>query len=231
MRRLLVIQNACCEHLGTLQSMFENDNFEINRLIAVDGDNLSHNLDDYNALVILGGPASVYDNHQYLRDEEKLIKNAIVKDIPILGICLGSQLLVKAIGGEVYKGPKKEIGWYPIEITNDGINGIFNGLEKNIMVFQWHGDTYDLPNNAVTLAKSKLYPIQAFRVRNAIGIQFHLEVSKYMVMDWIEQYRSELESIRSYIDVNTIIAELDVNINTINGYTSLLYRNFRKLIK
>ncbi|NMJ86390.1 MAG: GMP synthase [Thaumarchaeota archaeon] len=231
MRRLLVIQNACCEHLGTLQSMFENDNFEINRLIAVDGDNLSHNLDDYNALVILGGPASVYDNHQYLRDEEKLIKNAIVKDIPILGICLGSQLLAKAIGGEVYKGPKKEIGWYPIEITNDGINGIFNGLEKNVMVFQWHGDTYDLPNNAVTLAKSKLYPIQAFRVRNAIGIQFHLEVSKYMVMDWIEQYRSELESIRSYIDINTIIAELDVNINTINGYTSLLYRNFRKLIK
>ena len=99
------------------------------------------------------------------------------------------------------------------------------------MVFQWHGDTYDLPNNAITLAKSKLYPIQAFRVRNAIGIQFHLEVSKYMVMDWIEQYRSELESIRSYIDINTIIAELDVNINTINGYTSLLYRNFRKLIK
>ncbi|MBE44436.1 MAG: GMP synthase [Thaumarchaeota archaeon] len=231
MRRLLVIQNACCEHLGTLQSMFENDNFEIDRLIAVDGDNLSHNLDDYNALVILGGPASVYDNHQYLSDEEKLIKNAIVKDIPILGICLGSQLLAKAIGGEVYKGPKKEIGWYPIEITNDGINGIFNGLEKSVMVFQWHGDTYDLPNNAITLAKSKLYPIQAFRVRNAIGIQFHLEVSKYMVMDWIEQYRSELESIRSYIDINTIIAELDVNINTINGYTSLLYRNFRKLIK
>ena len=141
MRRLLVIQNACCEHLGTLQSMFENDNFEIDRLIAVDGDNLSHNLDDYNALVILGGPASVYDNHQYLSDEEKLIKNAIVKDIPILGICLGSQLLAKAIGGEVYKGPKKEIGWYPIEITNDGINGIFNGLEKSVMVFQWHGDT------------------------------------------------------------------------------------------
>ena len=231
MKRLLVIQNARCEHLGSLQSMFENDDFKIDSLIAVDGDNLPNNVDGYNALVILGGPAGVYENHRYLRDEEKLIKDAMSKNMPTLGICLGSQLIASAAGGRVYKGPRKEIGWYTVELTNDGMNDIFKGLKKNTTVFQWHGDTYDLPNGTVTLAKSEHYPVQAFRVGSAVGIQFHLEVSKDMVMDWIEQYRAELESVRNYINVDTIIAGLNTNIDALNGYTSILYRNFRNLIK
>jgi GMP synthase-like glutamine amidotransferase len=211
--------------------MFENDDFKIDTLIAVDGDNLPSNVDGYNALVILGGPAGVYENHRYLRDEEKLIKDAISKNVPTLGICLGSQLIASAIGGRVYKGSRKEIGWYTVELTNDGMNDIFKDLKKNITVFQWHGDTYDLPNTAVTLAKSEHYPVQAFRAGSAVGIQFHLEVLKDMVMDWIEQYRSELESVRNYINVDAIIAELNTNIDALNEYTSILYRNFRNLVK
>jgi len=230
-KHLLVIQNARCEHLGTLQSMFEKDDFEINRLVPPDGDNLPNTIDGYNALVILGGPASVYENHQYLKDEEKLIQNAMAKNMPTLGICLGSQLLAKVSGGRVYKGPRKEIGWYPVELTNDGMNDIFNGLKKNIIVFQWHGDTYGLPKNAVTLAKSELYPVQAFKVGSAVGIQFHLEVSKDMVMDWMRQYKSELESVRNYINIDDILADLDANVNALNEYTRVLYWNFRKLIK
>lgn len=211
--------------------MFEKDDFEINRLVPPDGDNLPNTIDGYNALVILGGPASVYENHQYLKGEEKLIQNAMAKNMPTLGICLGSQLLAKVSGGMVYKGPRKEIGWYPVELTNDGMNDIFNGLKKNIIVFQWHGDTYDLSKNAVTLAKSELYPVQAFRVGSAVGIQFHLEVSKEMVMDWMRQYKSELESVRNYINIDDILADLDANVNALNEYTRVLYWNFRKLIK
>ena len=231
MKRLLVIQNARCEHLGTLQSLFESDGFTIDRSIATDDANLPTHIDGYNALVILGGPASVYENHQYLRDEEKLIQDATTKNIPTLGICLGSQLVAKASGGRVYKGPMKEIGWYPVELTNDGLNSIFNGLKKDITVFQWHGDTYDLPKNAVTLAKSDLYPVQAFSVGSAVGIQFHLEVSRDMVMEWIDQYRTELESVRHYIDANLIIAALDSQVNALNHYTKILYQNFTKIIR
>ncbi|MGH9933572.1 MAG: type 1 glutamine amidotransferase, partial [Nitrososphaerales archaeon] len=164
-------------------------------------------------------------------DEQKLIQNAMAKNIPTLGICLGSQLLAKAAGAKVYKGSRKEIGWYPVEITTDGMNDMFNGLKNNITVFQWHGDTYDLPKNAMTLARSELYPVQAFKVGSAVGIQFHLEVSKDMVKDWINQYKSELESVRDYIDVDDIIAGLDTNVNALNEYTRVLYRNFRKMIK
>ena len=231
MKRLLVIHNARCEHLGTLQSMFENDGYEINRLIPVDGDDLPHAIDGYNAMVILGGPASVYEDHQYLRHEEKLIKHAMAKDIPTLGICLGSQLLAKAAGGRVYKGSRKEIGLYSVELTDDGMNDIFNGLKKDIIVFQWHGDTYDLPKGAVILSKSKLYPVQAFRVGSAVGIQFHLEVSEDMIMNWIEEYKSELESVRNYISVDDMVAGLSANINALNEYTNIMYRNFRGLLK
>ncbi|MGH9879114.1 MAG: type 1 glutamine amidotransferase, partial [Nitrososphaerales archaeon] len=101
--------------------MFEKDDFVIDRLVPVDGDSLSDTIEGYNALVILGGPSSVYENHQYLRDEQKLIQNAMTKEIPTLGICLGSQLLAKAAGAKVYKGSRKEIGWYPVDITNEGM--------------------------------------------------------------------------------------------------------------
>src|SRR5574341_1761567 len=231
MKRLLVVQNARCEHLGTLRSMFEKDDFGIDRLIPVDGDSLPNTTNGYNALIILGGPASAYENHQYLRDEQKLIQDAMAKKIPTLGICLGSQLLAEAVGAKVYKGSRKEIGWYPVEITSAGMNDVFKGLKNNITVFQWHGDTYDLPKNAVTLARSELYPVQAFKVGSAVGIQFHLEVSKDMIMDWISQYKSELESVRDYINIDDIIAGLDTNVNTLNEYTRVLYHNFRKLTK
>lgn len=211
--------------------MFEMDGFEIDRLIPVDGDNLPSTVDGYNALVVLGGPVSVYEKHQYLNDEERLIKTAMANSIPTLGICLGSQLIAKAAGARVYKDQRKEIGWYPIELTNDGMADVFKGLKKKITVFQWHGDTYDLPKNAVALARSELYPVQAFKVGSTVGIQFHLEVSKDMVMDWIREYKSELESVRNYIDINDIIAGFDTNANALNEYTRVLYRNFRKLIK
>lgn len=231
MKRLLVVQNAVCEHLGTLQAMFESDNFEINTLIPVSGHKLPSSIHDYNALVILGGPASVYGNHQYLIDEQILMRDAMAKKIPTLGICLGSQLIARASGGNVYKGVRKEIGWYTVELTEHGMNDIFKGLERKINVFQWHGDTYDLPENAVILAKSDLYPVQAFRVGSAIGVQFHLEVSKDMVMEWMEQYSTELESANNYINKDDIIDGLDTNLETLNAYTSVLYRNFRELIK
>ncbi len=211
--------------------MFEMDSFEIDRLIPVDGDNLPSTIDGYNVLIVLGGPASVYEKHQYLNDEERLIKTAMVNNIPALGICLGSQLIAKAVGARVYKGQRKEIGWYPVELTSDGMADVFKGLKKKITVLQWHGDTYDLPKNAVTLAKSELYPVQAFKVGSVVGIQFHLEVSKDMVMDWIREYKSELESVRNYIDPHDIIAGFDTNANALKEYTRVLYRNFRKLIK
>lgn len=211
--------------------MFEKDEFAIHTVIPAEGDKVPSKLKDYQALVILGGPASVYDDHQYLKEEEILIKDAMTKNISTLGICLGSQLIAKAAGARVYRGARKEIGWYPIELTQDGMNDIFKGLKRNVTVFQWHGDTYDLPPNAINLAKSDLYPVQAFRVGSAIGIQFHLEVSKEMVMGWIREYEAELKSVSDYISVNDIIRGFNANADKLKECSRVLYRNFKNLIK
>jgi GMP synthase (glutamine-hydrolysing) len=146
----------------------------------------------YDAIVILGGPMAVYDNLAYLQKEQELIRNAIKNETPLLGICLGSQLIAQAAGGHVYKGKKKEIGWYNVDLTPASSNDIFRGFtNKAIRIFQWHGDTYDLPANAKILAYSDLYP-QAFRIGSAVGIQFHFEVDEDLIQTWINEYSGDL---------------------------------------
>jgi GMP synthase (glutamine-hydrolysing) len=171
--------------------MFLNDGYEIQKVNARN-DPVPTSPLGYDAIVILGGPMAVYDNLPYLQKQIELIGNAIKHDTPVLGICLGSQLIAQAAGGRVYKGKKKEIGWYDVYLTPASSNDIFRGFtHKMIRIFQWHGDTYDLPANAKILAYSDLYP-QAFRIGSAVGIQFHFEVDEGLIETWIKEYNTEL---------------------------------------
>jgi GMP synthase (glutamine-hydrolysing) len=171
--------------------MFVNDGYQVEKVNAQD-DTMPTSPLGHDAIVILGGPMSVYDDLPYLQKEQELIRNAMKNDTPVLGICLGSQLIAQAAGGRVYKGKKKEIGWYYVYLTPASSNDIFRGFtDKAIRIFQWHGDTYDLPANAKILAYSDLYP-QAFRIGSAVGIQFHFEVSEPLIQTWIKEYGAEL---------------------------------------
>ncbi len=173
--------------------MFRSDGFEIENINA-QSDSVPASSRGYDAIVILGGPMAVYDDLPYLQREQDLIKDAIKNDTPVLGICLGSQLIAQAAGGRVYKGKKKEIGFGGVTITPASSNDIFRGVtDKTIRVFQWHGDTYDLPSNAKMLAYTDLYP-QAFRIGSAVGIQFHLEVDRGMIERWVQEYSKEVNA-------------------------------------
>lgn len=190
--RSLVIQNKRCEDLGSLKGLF---NYDI--IHADEGESIPH-LHNYDALIILGGPASAYDNLPYLRKEEEIIKEAIKYNIPTLGICLGAQLIAKACNARVYKGDKKEIGWYDVNLH--GILKKSFNVDK-MRVFQWHNDTFTLPSNAELLASSYSYPIQAFRIKNAFAIQFHLEVTKDDILEWIDEYKDEING----FDINSLL--------------------------
>ena len=171
--------------------MFVYDGYQVEKVNAQD-DTMPTSPVGHDAIVILGGPMSVYDDLPYLQKEQELIRNAMKNDTPVLGICLGSQLIAQAAGGRVYKGKKKEIGWYYVYLTPASSNDIFRGFtDKAIRIFQWHGDTYDLPANAKILAYSDLYP-QAFRIGSAVGIQFHFEVNEPLIQTWIKEYGAEL---------------------------------------
>jgi GMP synthase-like glutamine amidotransferase len=147
--------------------------------------------DRFDGLVIMGGPMGVGDiSHPYLADEIALLAAAVAAGIPVLGICLGAQLLAAALGGRVYRGERPEIGTGSVSLTPDGrADPVLGAAEVDeLPVVHWHQDTFDLPAEAVRLARSRLYPNQAFRAGStgghAYGLQFHVEVDRELAGDW-----------------------------------------------
>jgi len=227
LHKILSIQNIACETLGTLEQMFGQDGFEIEKINAQTG-TIPASSKGYGAIVILGGPMAVYDNLPYLQREQELIRDAIKNDVPVLGVCLGSQLIAQAAGGRVYKGKKKEIGWNSVYVTPASSNDIFRGVtDKTIRVFQWHGDTYDLPSNAKMLAYTDLYP-QAFRIGSAVGIQFHLEVDRNLIESWMKEYSAEVNAEK--IKPESILPGPG-DVEQLAARCRLVYNNFTKILK
>lgn len=227
-KTILSIQNINFETLGTLKELISSDSFSIENIEA-QKEPVPNNVKQYAAIIILGGPMAVYDNVEYLKEEQELIRQALKLDIPVLGICLGSQLIAQAIGGKVYKGRKKEIGWSEVTINSAGFMDLFKGIStKKIKVFQWHGDTYELPAKATIMASSKLYP-QAFRYHSAIGIQFHLETNDEMIRRWTDEYAKELES--EQIEPRDLLDQKNHEFNELRERCKVVYANFSKMIR
>jgi GMP synthase-like glutamine amidotransferase len=138
---------------------------------------------DFDMLTVMGGPMSANDEARlsWLGPEIALVREAIAADKTVLGICLGAQIIAKALGARVYPGSAKEIGWFPVQRTA-GVHPFFDGLPDSFTPFHWHGETFDLPHEATLLAKSKITQTQAFAVgQRVLGVQFHMEATEESV--------------------------------------------------
>ncbi len=223
MTKVLVVKNTRNEGIGFLGKLLSDDGFDITSIHAKQEQIPSA---DFDFLVVLGAPESANDDLPYLKAEQELIKKFVENEKPVLGICLGSQLIAKAFGGKVYPGPKKEIGFYHDLVVSESSSNLFSGFENPITVFHWHEDTFDLPDGAMRLVQSNDYPNQAFQFKTAIGLQFHLEVDEGMVMSWFDKTEEKLEKIQ-YIVPDKIKQDIDENMSIVNNNLKKFFKNFK----
>lgn len=201
---ILIIKHISIEGPGYISEFFKGTSWDIKTLELNKGDKLPKGLSSIEAIISLGGPMNVYEEerHPFLGTEERFLKKAMDMNIPIIGICLGAQLLAKTAGARIKKSDRNEMGWVPVLLTEDGRRDpLFRDLENHLEVFQWHEDQFDVPEGGLLLAKSAACPKQAFRIgENAYGLQFHFEVTPVMVENWLEKYaygKTEEEKVES----------------------------------
>ncbi len=203
---LLVVKNVEIEGPGLWEKVMEREGVEY-RVVEACKEEVPMDPGPYSHILILGGPMSANEEEEYpfLIREMELISGCIAVDRPILGVCLGSQLIAKVLGSQVYRAPAKEIGWYEVGLTSAAVKDhLFSFMPDKVPVFQWHEETFDLPRHSVRLATSDVCPNQAFRFRSHIyGIQFHLEVTQEMISAWEEAYSEELKE-SGTVDLSSI---------------------------
>ena len=229
MKRVLVVQHEPFEGPGTLGEALSGCELRLVRTFA--GDPVPGRLAE-DGLVVLVGGMGVYEAHRYphLKDEMRLLHAASAKGRPILGICLGSQLLAAALGGSVAKAPRKEIGWSGVQLLpGAGEDALFAGAPDAFTAFHWHGDAFTLPEGAVPLAASSLTPLQAFRSDpRAWGIQFHLETDAQVLHAMLESGAEELRA--GGVDVAAIRAASGTELPRLRAHAARIFGRWADLL-
>jgi GMP synthase (glutamine-hydrolysing) len=161
---------------------------------------------DYDAVMVFGGAmhADQEERHPWLRDEKALLRDLCQRRVPLLGVCLGAQLVAEAAGGSACRARTPEIGWHEVDMTAEGVRDpVLGSLAPRFTAFQWHSYEFTLPPGATPLARSAVC-LQAFRIDNAMGIQFHAEVSAEDAEAWIDDYRSDEDAVRIGVDPDAL---------------------------
>lgn len=208
-------QHVGFEGLGLIADWVQERGHDISETKFYDGHALPAT-GSYDALIIMGGSMSVHDENEYpwLKDEKEHIKQAIKSGKPILGICLGAQLIAEALGAKISPAPAKEIGWFPIAWSDAAMgHRLISGLNPAMSVFHWHGEQFSIPNGAIPLASSKACANQAFLYQDRIlGLQFHLEMDEDAIENIIRNCGSEITSPSTSVQSQKTIKENIKNI-------------------
>lgn len=196
MKEVVAVRHLSFEHLGTLAPLLSGRGFRIRYLDAGVADLKGFDPLSPALLVMLGAPIGACDEAQYpfLGDELRIIEQRLRAQRPLLGICLGAQLMARALGSRVYAGAAREIGWAPIQLTPEGEKSCLAGLRScGCQVLHWHGDTFDLPPAATRLASTATTPNQAFAIGDqALALQFHLEADPAEIERWLIGHAHEI---------------------------------------
>jgi GMP synthase (glutamine-hydrolysing) len=237
MRKIMVFQHVAHEPLGTLDPMLKAAGFRIRYVNFGRHPHLKPSLEGYNGLIILGGPMGVYEAEAYphLVTEMDLIREAVRRNIPVLGICLGAQLIAAALGGQVKKAERWEFGWHGVDISPEGrANPLFKEFKNSEKVFQIHQDTFDLPKEAVHLASSPICKNQAFCFGDKVyGYQFHLESDQAMILRWLHrpEQKKLIEELGGEVTYESLVADTEKYIQRSLELSQLSFGKFIEIFQ
>ncbi len=224
----LVIQNCVAEDIGLYETCLQVCGIRYQIHHAYVGKAFP-SVDRFDAFIVGGTPISIYDahKHDFLRREMAYLGKAVKNEKPYLGICGGAQLLAKLLGAEVRKNSVMEIGSYNVGLTAAGKKSkFFSGFPDTFSVFQWHGDTFDIPAGAKLLVKGTDCRNQAFSYRNSLGLLFHLEVTSQAASKWADEYRDELKRVGK--TKKRVVEECRINEEQMGELADKLIKSFFK---
>lgn len=231
MPKLLVIQHTPPETAGTIVDAVRSKGCTFQYVRTFQEEPIPRSLEGVDGVIVMGGPMGVRDQGKYphLRDEMRLMEQTIKADKPLLGICLGSQLLASILGAKISPA-KKEIGWHTVRLSPQAQQDrIWAGVPASFTAFHWHGDVFDLPSGAVLLASSDATPHQAFRHGNkAYGILFHLEMTENIIREMIRTFSDEL--LEQNIDSGWVIQKADEHLPEIEKISNTVFGRWAQLI-
>jgi len=232
MKPVAIFRHLECEGPGYFVDFLDQHDLP-HILIRIDqNDSIPTALNDFSALVFMGGPMSVNDDLPWISKELTLIQQAAKQNMPMLGHCLGGQLIAKALGGEITANPVKEIGWHSVaRQLNATADDWLTALPNDFDVFHWHGETFSIPPGASPILSSEYCENQAFAMGNTLALQCHVEMTTPMVKEWVAEYADELSTPTASLQSGEIILEnLERKINQLKPIADKLYQRWIQVL-
>ena len=233
MKPVRIFRHVTCKGPGYLGNVLDNYNVPYEMICIDDGIVVPQAIDTISGLVFMGGFMNVTDPLQWIEEEKALIRRALDKKIPVMGICLGGQLMSAALGGEILHDSNMEIGWHKlVPESAHSQNEWLQDLPEEFTPFHWHADSFSIPEGATVLLHSQCRKNQAFAIGNSIAMQFHLEMTEDMIRDWVRLYPGDLEQGHSCAQKgDEIIKNLQQKIDALHHCADILYGNWIKGLK
>ena len=230
MKPVRIFRHVICKGPGYLGRFLDKHNVPYEMICVDEGITVPQDLDAISGLIFMGGFMNVTDPLQWIEEETALIRQALNKNIPVMGICLGGQLMSAALGGKITHWPDMEIGWHKVEsATEYRQNAWLKNLPEEFIPFHWHADTFSVPGGATAILHSKCRMNQAFVIGNSIAMQFHLEMTMDMVREWVRLYKSDLEHGYACAQKSEeIIVNLQERIDALHQCADILYGRWIK---
>lgn len=181
--------------------------------------------DRFSGLVFMGGPMSVNDDLPWIVPVLGLIRSAVARDVPVLGHCLGGQLMSKALAGEVTRAPVKEIGWGEVQLENNAAQAWFGSARGGFLSFHWHGETFSIPEGATRVLSSPWCQNEAFALGPHLGLQCHIEMTEDLVREWCRTGVREIQNANSPAvqSVDAILTDLRPRIQALHAVADQVY--------